>query len=222
MDAIEVVEAKLDSHRFAEQMGSIKEAGLGIRGVQPTVRTFFDSRMTPDPTPELNERVACLRGSIERLGRHAPVALFITNTGVRPNGDMAEAMRVVAAKLGELARVAADDGIPARARTAQPHLHECRERDLDHRPGAWCYRSPKRDEVGLCLDCGNIWQSADVEAALRGDALQPERWWWTWDRHRPGRIELHASATVPRRIPKDGEEYGRSESGGPCRARNRR
>lgn len=105
-----MAEAKLDEAHFEEQMLSTTAAGLAISGVQPTVRTFFDSRMKPDPKP-LDERVACLRGSIERLGKFAPGVPFITNVGAHPRGDMAEAMRVVSAKLRELAPVAADHGV---------------------------------------------------------------------------------------------------------------
>lgn len=83
LDTIEVVEAKLDENRLEEQFASIREAGLGISGLQPKVRTFFNSRMTPDPKP-LDERVKALRGSIERLGRYAPGVPFITNTGAHP------------------------------------------------------------------------------------------------------------------------------------------
>ena len=42
--AMEVVEAKLDDGRAAEQLASIGAAGLAISGVQPKVRTFFHSR----------------------------------------------------------------------------------------------------------------------------------------------------------------------------------
>ena len=49
VDTIEVVEAKLDDRRFADQMASIAAAGLAISGVQAAVRTFFGSRMTPEP-----------------------------------------------------------------------------------------------------------------------------------------------------------------------------
>lgn len=49
VDTIEVVEAKLDGGRLAAQMESIAAAGLAISGVQPAVRTFFASRMMPQP-----------------------------------------------------------------------------------------------------------------------------------------------------------------------------
>ncbi len=86
VDAIEVVEAKLDDDRFADQMRSIPDAGLTISGIQPSVRTFFDSRMMPEPKG-VEKRTACLRRSIERLAKFAPGVPFITNTGAHPMAD---------------------------------------------------------------------------------------------------------------------------------------
>ena len=165
IDAIEVVEAKLDHDRFAEQMASIGAAGLGISGVQPKVRTFFDSRMTPEPH-RLDERVACLRASIERLGRHAPGAPFITNTGAHPKGDMAEAMRVVGEKLGELARVAADNGVRLALEPLNPTSVNVESAIWTVDQGLAVVEAAGRDEVGLCLDYWNVWQNADIEAAI--------------------------------------------------------
>lgn len=47
----------------------------------------------------LEDRVARLKLSIERLARFAPGAPFITNTGAHPKGDMAEAMAVTTREL---------------------------------------------------------------------------------------------------------------------------
>ncbi len=165
VDTIEVVEAKLDDDRFAEQMASITAAGLGISGVQPTVRTFFDSRMTPEPRG-LEERVACLRASIERLGRHAPGVPFITNTGAHPRGDMAEAMRVVGDRLGELARVAADNGVRLALEPLNPTSVNVESAIWTVDQGLDVIDAAGRDEVGLCLDYWNVWQNADIEAAI--------------------------------------------------------
>ena len=161
IDAIEVVEAKLDAGRFAEQMESIRKAGLSISGVQPKVRTFFASRMTPDPH-SLDERTQALRQSIERLGRHAPGAPFITNTGAHPRGDMADAMTVVGDRLGELARVAADNGV----RLAIEPLNSS---SVNVESAIWTIdqaleiiERADHDAVGLCLDYWNIWQNAEV------------------------------------------------------------
>lgn len=161
VDTIEVVEAKLDDDCFAEQMASIAAAGLGISGVQPKVRTFFASRMTPDPAG-LDERCAALRGSIERLGRHAPGVPFITNTGAHPRGDTAEAMRVVGERLGELAKVAADNGVLLALEPLNPSSVNVESAIWTIDQALEVIDRSDSDKVGLCLDYWNIWQNAHV------------------------------------------------------------
>lgn len=165
VDTIEVVEAKLDDDRFAEQMKAIDEAGLGISGVQPKVRTFFSSRMTPDPKG-VDERVAALRGSIERLGRHAPGVPFITNTGAHPKGDMAEAMRVCGKRLGELAKVAADNGVLLALEPLNPSSVNVESAIWTIDQALEVIDRAGSEHVGLCLDYWNIWQNADVGAQI--------------------------------------------------------
>ena len=165
VDTIEVVEAKLDDDRYAEQMASIAAAGLGISGVQPKVRTFFASRMTPDPAG-LNERCVALRGSIERLGRHAQGVPFITNTGAHPKGDMAEAMKVVGERLGELSKVAADNGVLLALEPLNPSSVNVESAIWTIDQALEVIDRAGSDKVGLCLDYWNIWQNADVAAQI--------------------------------------------------------
>ncbi len=165
VDSIEVVEAKLDDDRFADQMRSIADAGLVISGIQPKVRTFFSSRMMPDPKP-LDERVDCLRGSIARLAEFAPGVPFITNTGAQPKGNMADAMKVVAAKLGELGRVAADHGVTMALEPLNPTSVNVESAIWTIDQALDVIEASGSDHVGLCLDYWNIWQNADVEAAI--------------------------------------------------------
>ena len=164
-DAIEVVEAKLDTARFAEQMAAIGAAGLAISGVQPKVRTFFASRMTPEPA-SLADRTAALRRSIERLGRHAPGAPFITNTGAHPRGDMAEAMRVVARQLRALAPIAADHGVRLALEPLNPTSVNVESAIWTVDQALSVIEDVGRDEVGICLDYWNVWQNADIESAI--------------------------------------------------------
>ncbi|MDQ2878977.1 MAG: sugar phosphate isomerase/epimerase [Pseudomonadota bacterium] len=166
VDAIEVVEAKLDDDRYADQMRSIAAAGLTISGVQPKVRTFFDSRMMPTPAG-LDDRVVCLRRSIERLAEFAPGAPFITNTGAHPKGDTAEAMKVVANKLGELGRIAADHGVTMAIEPLNPSSVNVESAIWTIDQALDVIEASGSDHVGLCLDYWNIWQNADVEAAIR-------------------------------------------------------
>jgi sugar phosphate isomerase/epimerase len=165
VDAIEVVEAKLDDHRHAEQMQSIAAAGLTISGVQPKVRTFFPSRMMPDPT-SLAERIACLRGTIERLARYAPGVPFITNTGPHPGGDMAEAMEVAARALGELGRVAADHGVTMALEPLNPTSVNVESAIWTVDQALDVIDASGSDYVGLCLDYWNVWQNDEIEAAI--------------------------------------------------------
>jgi len=165
VDTIEVVEEKLDDGRFAEQMQSIAAAGLKISGVQPKVRTFFGSRMTPEPKA-LKDRVAALRGSIERLGRYAPGVPFITNTGAHPWGDMAEAMKVVGQSLKSLAQVAADNGVILALEPLNPTSVNVESAIWTIDQALEVIDAAGFDNVGLCLDYWNIWQNEDVEAAI--------------------------------------------------------
>ncbi|MEO7682254.1 MAG: sugar phosphate isomerase/epimerase family protein [Sphingomonas sp.] len=165
VNAIEVVEAKLDDDRYAEQMRSIAEAGLTISGVQPRVRTFFASRMMPDPK-SIDDRVVCVRESIERLAEFAPGVPFITNTGAHPKGDMEEAMTVVARKLDELGRIAADHGVTMALEPLNPTSVNIESAIWTIDQALDVIEASDNDAVGLCLDYWNIWQNDNVGKAI--------------------------------------------------------
>jgi sugar phosphate isomerase/epimerase len=172
VDAIEIVEAKLDPDRLDEQMASVAAAGLTISGIQPKVRTFFPSRMMPDPKP-LDERIAALRGTIERLAAHAPGVPFITNTGPHPKGDMKEAMAVAAKGLGELGRIAADHGATMALEPLNPSSVNIESAIWTVDQALDVIEASGSDAVGLCLDYWNVWQNDGIEAAIAraGDRL---------------------------------------------------
>jgi sugar phosphate isomerase/epimerase len=163
--AIEVVEAKLDQLRFAEQLGALMSAGLQVSGVQPKVRTFFASRMTAEPK-SVEDRTACLRDSIERLGRHTPGAPFITNTGAHPCGDMSEAMRVTARQLRHLAPIAADNGVRLALEPLNPTSMNAESAIWTVDQALSVIEDAGHDAVGICLDYWNIWQNADIDRAI--------------------------------------------------------
>ena len=170
--AMEVVEDKLDPDRAADQLAAIGEAGLAISGVQPSVRTFFGSRMVPEPA-RLEDRVAALRSTIERLGPHAPGAPFITNTGAHPTGDMAEAVRVTARELRALAPVANAHGVRLALEPLNPTSVNVESAIWTVDQALNVIEDARRDEVGLCLDYWNVWQNADIAAqiARAGDRI---------------------------------------------------
>ena len=203
VDAIEVVEEKLDEASFHAQMQSIADAGLSISGVQPKVRTFFESRMTPEPKL-LEDRVSALRGSIERLAKYAPDVPFITNTGAHPDGDMNETMRVVARELKKLAPIAADHGIKLALEPLNPTSVNVESAIWTVDQAMSVIENVGHDAVGLCLDYWNIWQNADIEAAIEraGDRIftvQASDWRTPRsfaDRIVPGEGEIDLSALL--------------------------
>ncbi len=166
VEAIEVTEQKLDPARFADQMALLAAHGLAVCAVQPRVRTFFASRMTPEPRA-IADRVALLRGSIERLARFAPGAPFITNTGAHPKGDMADAMRVVTRELAGLAEVAADHGVKIALEPLNPTSVNVESAIWTVDQALDVIEGTGREEIGLCLDYWNIWQNAGLDAAIR-------------------------------------------------------
>jgi sugar phosphate isomerase/epimerase len=166
VQAIELCEQKLDERRYEEQAAMIAAHGLSVSGVQPRVRTFFSSRMTPDPGG-VADRTACFRRSIERLARFAPGAPFICNTGAHPKGDMADAMAVVIRELKALAPVAADHGVRIALEPLNPTSVNVESAIWTVAQALDIIEATGRDEIGLCLDYWNIWQNADIETDIR-------------------------------------------------------
>lgn len=165
VEAIEVVEDKLDVARLDHQFAAIASVGMTVSAIQPSVRTFLASRMVPSPAdPE--ERVARLKGSIERLARHVPGAPFITNTGAHPSGDMAEAMRVTEQSLRALAPVAAAHGVLLALEPLNPTSVNIESAIWTVDQALSIIEATGCDEVGLCLDYWNVWQNDDVEKAI--------------------------------------------------------
>ena len=172
VQAIELCEQKLDEHRFAEQAAMIAVHGLSVSGVQPLVRTFFASRMTPDPL-SIEERVARFRLSIERLARFAPGAPFICNTGAHPKGDMGDAMAGTIRELKALAPIAAEHGVKIALEPLNPTSVNVESAIWTVAQALDVIEATGRDEIGLCLDYWNIWQNADIAADIRraGDRI---------------------------------------------------
>ena len=172
VQAIELCEQKLDKDQFADQAALISARGLSISGVQPLVRTFFASRMQPDPGG-VADRVSMFRLSIERLARFAPGAPFICNTGAPPQGNMQEAMAVTVRELKALAPFAADHGVRIALEPLNPTSVNVESAIWTVAQALEVIEATGRDEVGLCLDYWNIWQNADIEADIRraGDRI---------------------------------------------------
>ncbi|AQS87690.1 4-hydroxyphenylpyruvate dioxygenase [Neoasaia chiangmaiensis NBRC 101099] len=166
VEAIEVCEAKLDPARLDAQMKSVIDSGMRISAVQPKIRTFFGSRMAPEPH-ETEARVAALRDSIGRLAPYAPGTVFVVNTGASPEGDMRRVMDETIRHLRALCPFAAEQGVSIALEPLNPT-------SLNIESAIWTVGQAMdivdgvgHSAMGLCLDLWNVWQNADLEAQIR-------------------------------------------------------
>ncbi|MEU6908993.1 sugar phosphate isomerase/epimerase family protein [Streptomyces coeruleorubidus] len=167
VEAIELCETKLDDEhdRAKAQLASVAEAGLPISSVQPVVRTVFPSETQPGPA-DRRDRLDRFRRSVELIAPFAPDAVFVTNTGPAPEGNLHEAIRQVVTHHRELADIAADHGVRIALEPLNPVL-------LNAETAIWTYRQAldvvqevDRENVGVCLDLWNLWQDPDLVPRL--------------------------------------------------------
>jgi sugar phosphate isomerase/epimerase len=166
VEALELCEQKLGDDRLDEQMALVADAGLPITSVQPVVRALFPSATQPEPRDH-GERLARLRGSIERLARYAPGASFVTNTGPAPGGDLAGLLDAAVSDHRELADVAAAHGVRIALEPLSPVL-------VNVETAIWTFRQAMRvidrvgrDNLGICVDLWNLWQDPYLISGLR-------------------------------------------------------
>ena len=172
VQAIEVCEAKLDESRWQEQIALPAAHGLEVTSIQPATRTLFLSKGQPQPL-EIGERLRRFRQTITRLAPSVPQAVFVTNTGIPPDGNIQLVWDTAIPAYRELAGFAADHG----ARIALEPLNasivniETAVWTLDQ--AMQIVRAVDHDSFGICLDCWNVWQNADILDGIRqaGDRI---------------------------------------------------
>ena len=164
-DTIEVCEVKLDQSQIAAQMRLISEHGLQISSVQPVTRTLYPSQSQPEPKP-LVERLARFRQTIETLSPWAQNAPFVTNTGIPPKGNMQETLDTAARDYRALAQFAADHGVRVAIEPLNASIVNIETAIWTVEQGLELIRAVDHPAFGLCLDFWNVWQNADLEAAI--------------------------------------------------------
>jgi sugar phosphate isomerase/epimerase len=166
VDDIEVCEDKLDEDRAADQLALVGQQGLTISSVQPAVRTLFPSRMQPEPK-DLQERTERFRRTIERVGRFAPDAPFVSNTGPPPNGNVREVFDVAAREYRALADFAEAHGVRLALEPLNPALMNLETAIWTQEQAMRIVTAVDHDSFGVCLDTWNVWQNADVAEAIK-------------------------------------------------------
>ena len=200
VEAIEVCEAKLDPSRIKDQMRLVEESGMKISAVQPSVRTFFGSRMAPEPA-ETQARVLRLENSIRTLAPYAPGTVFVTNTGAPPSGNVHRVMDETIQHLRALCPLAEDLGVSLSLEPLNPTSVNVESAIWTIDQAMDIIDGVGHSAMGLCLDYWNIWQQDNVCAAIRRagskiNVLQVSDWrtpYSTTDRLIPGDgcIPLH-------------------------------
>lgn len=170
--AIEVCEFKLDPARSAEQMRLPGAHGLTVSSVQPAVRTLFPSLSQPEPS-DVAARVSRFRQSVERLAPFAAQAAFVTNTGIAPGGDVQRVIDACAREYRALAEHCADHGVRLALEPLNPSIANVETAIWTVAQAMEIIRAVDHPAFGLCLDCWNVWQNADLarEIAACGDRI---------------------------------------------------
>ncbi|GBQ86638.1 sugar phosphate isomerase/epimerase family protein [Asaia krungthepensis] len=166
VDAIEVCEAKLDPSRAAAQMELASQSGLAISAVQPRIRTFFGSRMAPQPEA-VEARVDAFAQSLKTLAPHAEGASFVMNTGAPHDGNMQRCLDETVHYLRRLAPLAADLGVKIAIEPLNPTSINVETAIWTIDQALDLLDAVGHASCGLCLDYWNIWQQPDCSAAIR-------------------------------------------------------
>jgi len=166
VEAIEICEAKLDPERAVEQMEAARASGLAVSAVQPRIRTFFGSKMAPQPEA-VEQRVAAFAESLKRLAPHAEGASFVMNTGAPSNGNMQRCLDETVHHLRRLAPLAADLGVKIAIEPLNPTSINVETAIWTVDQALDLLDAVGHDSCGLCLDYWNIWQQPDCDGAIR-------------------------------------------------------
>jgi sugar phosphate isomerase/epimerase len=170
--AIEVCEFKLDPDRIDAQMRLPAAHGLQITSVQPKTRTLYPSKSQPEPK-EIGERMGLFRKTIEQLAPYTPGVAYVTNTGIPPDGNIQKALDTAVDEYGKLADFAAGHGVRVALEPLNASIMNIESAIWTLQQGMEVVRAVGRDNFGICLDCWNIWQNADLAEAIRaaGDRI---------------------------------------------------
>ena len=183
-DAIGICEIKLAAGREREQLAAFRESGLRASACVPAVPSILPLPALPGPEPAA-ERVEAIVAGMRRLAPFEPSA-FVCFTG--PGDEhVVDALRTLADEAARLGAPLALEPHNARYRddwTIPTTLDEAAE--LAERAGGG---------IGLLFDTWHLWETPDVEGAIRrhADAIvavhvndwrEPTRGWC--DRALPG------------------------------------
>jgi sugar phosphate isomerase/epimerase len=172
VEAIEVCEVKLDPSRIGDQLQLIAHHGLFISSVQPATRTLFPSRSQPEPVG-VPERMERFRKTIDLFGDAAAGQIFITNTGIPPDGNIQRVLDTARQEYRALAVYADGRGARIALEPLNASIANVESAIWTLEQGMRLVEAVDRENLGICLDYWNIWQNASLEDGIRaaGDRI---------------------------------------------------
>ncbi|WP_232228042.1 sugar phosphate isomerase/epimerase family protein [Asaia astilbis] len=156
----------MDPQRTEQQLRAAKQAGLAISAVQPKIRTFFSSKMAPEPEG-IEARVSAFAQSMRTLSPHVEGAPFVMNTGAPPEGNMQRCLDETVHHLRRLAPLAADLGVTIAIEPLNPTSINIETAIWTIDQALDLLDAVGHEACGLCLDYWNIWQQPDCAQAIR-------------------------------------------------------
>ncbi len=166
VSAIEVCEVKMDPAKISEQMALVKASGLEVTSVQPVTRTLFPSLSQPEPT-DIGQRMARFQQTIKTLAPFVPGVAFVTNTGIPPGGNMQQVLDTAATQYKALALFAAEHGVKIALEPLNASIVNIETAIWTLPQAMEVVEAVGEDNFGICLDCWNVWQNADIHRAIR-------------------------------------------------------
>ncbi|GBR52051.1 4-hydroxyphenylpyruvate dioxygenase [Neokomagataea thailandica NBRC 106555] len=166
VDAIEVCEAKLAPEKLQAQLDLVKQSGLKISAVQPKIRTFFGSKMAPEPT-ETDARVEAFIGSLKKLAPYAQGASFVMNTGAPVNGNVRQVVDETVRYMRKVAPIAQDLGVKVAIEPLNPTSVNVETAIWTIDQALELIETVAHPAFGLCLDYWNIWQQNQCAEAIK-------------------------------------------------------
>ncbi|MBR0558929.1 sugar phosphate isomerase/epimerase family protein [Neokomagataea anthophila] len=165
VDAIEICEAKLDPDRAVEQLKHARQSGLTISAIQPKIRTFFGSKMAPEPM-DVEARVKAFEQSLHRLAPYAEGASFVMNTGAPQNGNMRKTVEETVKHVRRLAPIAHNLGVKIAIEPLNPISVNIETAIWTIDQALEMIEGVAHPAFGLCLDYWNIWQQNDCAQSI--------------------------------------------------------
>lgn len=165
---IEVTEFKLDREAYGDQFQLLEQSSLGVSSVQMTIHSLFKDSLIGEP-PEPDDRMTCMRQSIERMAPHLPEGTpFVVITGIAPDGNADAAYERARQSFADLARFARRHRMRVAFEPLNPVLMHTDTSICTLQEAVQLVNEVGDEDFGLCVDFWNIWQSAYVENLIAG------------------------------------------------------